>query len=115
MNEIPGSDRNLRQAVMQRLYRAFLEDGLYRGVVSKKSLAQELGTEGIVLERNLEYLLDRGVISMHKIEDLISITTKGIDWIEHSASASSTPLDEIDILKKIEKLLKSILENLKSR
>ncbi|OGF98394.1 MAG: hypothetical protein A2Z86_05540 [Candidatus Glassbacteria bacterium GWA2_58_10] len=102
------ADRGLRQSALESLYRAYLQEGLYRGVVSKKSLSAELGAEGAVLERNLEYLLDRGLIRMHKIEDLISITTEGVDWLETDTEA--VPAGIISSLERIESLLKALLK-----
>jgi len=102
------ADRGLRQAALECLYQAYLQEGLYRGVVSKKSLSAELGAEGAVLERNLEYLLDRGLIRMHKIEDLISITTEGVDWLETDTEA--VPAGIISSLERIESLLKALLK-----
>ena len=102
------ADRALRQAALESLYRAYLQEGLYRGVVSKKSLSAELGAAGADLERNLEYLLDRGLIRMHKIEDLISITTEGVDWLETDTEA--VPAGIISSLERIEKLLEALLK-----
>ncbi|HUU30129.1 MAG TPA: hypothetical protein VM123_20180 [archaeon] len=104
------SDRALREAILNRLYQAFLEEGLYRGVVSKKTISLEFEAQGVLLERNLEYLLDRGFIRMHKIEDLISITTEGIDWIETGVSATRSGIAAS--LGSIEQLLQSILKAL---
>jgi hypothetical protein len=96
---------------MGRLYQAFLDEGLYRGVVSKKTFATEFKVEGVILERNLEYLLDRGLIRMHKIEDLISITTGGIDLLD---TEESSPHSEVSAsLFEIERLLSAILEALR--
>ena len=111
MNEKVRNERALREAVLKRLYLAFLEEGLYRGVVSKKDLSSEFKAEGVVLERNLEYLLEKGLIRMHKIEDLISITPEGIDLME---TGESRGLSEVAAsLARIEKLLRSILETVK--
>jgi len=105
------NDPVLRRAILDRLYQAYLEEGLYRGVVSKKKLAEQLQAEGVVLERNLEYLLERGLIRMHKIEDLISITTEGVDYLEEaSGQVPSTELQTY--LARIEKLLADILARL---
>ena len=98
---------SLRAKVMDRLYAAYRDEGLYRGVVSRKDIAAELGCENIALERNLEYLLDRGLIRMHKIEDLISISTQGIDYLEQGAGKD--PASRIaNSLERIEKLLSGI-------
>ncbi len=111
MNEKVRNERALREAVLKRLYLAFLEEGLYRGVVSKKDLSSEFKAEGVVLERNLEYLLEKGLIRMHKIEDLISITPEGIDLME---TGEARGLSEVAAsLARIEKLLRSILETVK--
>ena len=110
--EIPQDDRTLRQALLTRLYRAYLDEGLYRGVVSKKELSNEFGAEGVVLERNLEYLLERDLIRMHKIEDLISISTEGIDWLESDSGLGSP--ESVEILARIEKLLGKILSSLQA-
>ena len=110
MHQKGKSDRQLREAILGRLYERFLEEGLYRGVVSKKTLSREFNAEGVLLERNLEYLLERGFIRMHKIEDLISITTEGIDWVETSDRSLTSEL--ADSLGRIAKLLESILEKL---
>ena len=75
-------DSSLRRLVMEKLYEAYRAEGLYRGVVPKKELGKQLSITGAELERNLEYLLDRELIRMHKIEDLISMTTNGIDAVE---------------------------------
>ncbi|MBN2290456.1 MAG: hypothetical protein JXQ83_14070 [Candidatus Glassbacteria bacterium] len=107
-NEVQENDRGLRSALLARLYRAYLEEGLYRGVIAKKELSRELGAQGVVLERNLEYLLERRLIRMHKIEDLISITTEGIDWVENRGAADSS----VALLGRIEKLLEKILSRL---
>jgi hypothetical protein len=111
VNEKVRNERALREAVLKRLYLAFLEEGLYRGVVSKKDLSSEFKAEGVVLERNLEYLLEKGLIRMHKIEDLISITPEGIDLME---TGEARGLSEVAAsLARIEKLLRSILEAMK--
>jgi len=111
VNEKVRNERALREAVLKRLYLAFLEEGLYRGVVSKKDLSSELKAKGIILERNLEYLLEKGLIRMHKIEDLISITPEGIDLME---TGEARGLSEVAAsLARIEKLLRSILEAMK--
>lgn len=106
------SDRDLRNAVLSRLYQQYIQEGLYRGVVSKKILSEEFKAQGVLLERNLEYLLERGFIRMHKIEDLISITTKGIDWLETGGNAAGS--EALASLGRIEKLLAAILDKLKS-
>ena len=106
------SDRDLRSTILNRLYQQYIQEGLYRGVVSKKTLSEEFNAQGVLLERNLEYLLERGFIRMHKIEDLISITTKGIDWLEAGANAGSSEVSAS--LGRIEKLLAAILDKLKS-
>ena len=113
VNKLPKDDRALRRALLTRLYRAYLDEGLYRGVIPKKELAREFGAEGVVLERNLEYLLERKLIRMHKIEDLISITTEGIDWVENTSVSS--PEQSVEILTRIEKLLEKILSRLGER
>ncbi len=110
VNKLPKDDRTLRRALLARLYRAYLDEGLYRGVVPKKELSREFGAEGVVLERNLEYLLERKLIRMHKIEDLISITTEGIDWVENTSGSSSE--QSVELLARIEKLLEKILSRL---
>jgi len=110
MKKNKQSERDLRRAILERLYQQYLREGLYRGVVSKKTLSEEFNAEGVMLERNLEYLLERDFIRMHKIEDLISITTEGIDWME---TGSNTTGSEIAAsLGRIEKLLAAILEKL---
>lgn len=106
------SDRDLRSAILKRLYQQYIQEGLYRGVVSKKILSGEFDARGVLLERNLEYLLERGFIRMHKIEDLISITTEGIDWLEKGDNTGSREM--VASLGRIEKLLTAILEKLKS-
>ena len=110
---VPENDRSLRQALLARLYRAYLDEGLYRGVVGKKELSREFGAEGVMLERNLEYLLERRLIRMHKIEDLISITTEGIDWVENKSTAIAD--ETLELLGRIEKLLEKILSRLGKR
>ena len=106
------SDRDLRSALLNRLYQQYIQEGLYRGVVSKKTLSEEFNAQGVLLERNLEYLLERGFIRMHKIEDLVSITTEGIDWLE---TGGNTAISEIvSSLGRVEKLLAAILDKLKS-
>ena len=107
-----SSDRDLRTSILKRLYQQYIQEGLYRGVVSKKTLSEEFNAQGVLLERNLEYMLERGFIRMHKIEDLVSITTEGIDWLEKEANAKSSKVAAS--LSRIEKLLAAILEKLKS-
>ncbi|HLA40784.1 MAG TPA: hypothetical protein VJ417_12355 [Candidatus Glassbacteria bacterium] len=105
-------DPSLRRAILDSLYKAYLEEGLYRGVVSKKKLGKALGAAGVQLERNLEYLLERDLIRMHKIEDLISITTTGIDFLEKTTGQPGQ--DELQAwLARIEKLLADILAALR--
>lgn len=106
------SDSELRREILARLYEAYRAEGLYRGVVAKKELGEQFGGGATaVLERNLEYLLDRGLIRMHKIEDLISISTTGIDCIE--SGESQPPGRRIEqALERIEKLLTNILSRL---
>lgn len=106
------SDRDLRSAILNRLYKQYIQEGLYRGVVSKKTLSEEFNAQGILLERNLEYLLERGFIRMHKIEDLVSITTEGIDWLE--TEGNTTGSEVVASLGRIEKLLAAVLDKLKS-
>lgn len=115
MNELDASaELELRRKVMENLYDAYRQDGLYRGVVGRKNLAAELQCENIALERNLEYLLDRGLIRMHKIEDLISISTQGIDYLEHGRVED--PASRIaDSLERIEKLLAEVHNRLAER
>ncbi|MEA2063152.1 MAG: hypothetical protein U9P14_05600 [Gemmatimonadota bacterium] len=111
--EMTATDRDFRRSLLERLYRAYLEEGLYRGVIGKKYLSAEMEASNITLERNLEYLLDRGFIRMHKIEDLISITPDGIDWLEESVDAPAGRASEtIQVLGRIEKLLEAILSRL---
>ncbi len=106
------SDRDLRSAILNRLYQQYIQEGLYRGVVSKKTLSEEFNAQGVLLERNLEYVLERGFIRMHKIEDLVSITTEGIDWLE---TGGNTDISEIvSSLGRVEKLLAAILDKLES-
>ncbi len=106
-----ASDSDLRGEMLVRLYEAYRAEGLYRGVVSRKELGKKLGVSTAVLERNLEYLLDRELIRMHKIEDLISISTAGIDCIE--SGGEEPPGRRIEqALERIEKLLTSILNRL---
>ena len=112
MTKGKSSDRDLRNSILRRLYQQYIHEGLYRGVVSKKTLSEEFNAQGVLLERNLEYLLEQGFIRMHKIEDLISITTVGIDWLEKEANAKSSEVAAS--LGRIEKLLAAILEKLKS-
>ncbi|MEA1996529.1 MAG: hypothetical protein U9N45_02780 [Gemmatimonadota bacterium] len=112
MEEKGQKDRALRELILGRLYETYLEEGLYRGVVSKKSLLEEFKAKGVLLERNLEYILERGLIRMHKIEDLISITTEGIDWVE--GGGSSLPPEVSSLIGRIERLLQAILERLES-
>ena len=107
-----NSDSDIRRAILDRLYEAFRTEGLYRGVVSKKVIGAECGAQGVVLERNLEYLLDLELIRMHKIEDLISISTRGIDYLECEQYRSPAQ-DVTDSLARIENLLADILEQLK--
>jgi hypothetical protein len=109
-NKALEDDRSLRQALLARLYQAYLDEGLYRGVVGKKELSGEFEAGGVVLERNLEYLLERKLIRMHKIEDLVSITTEGIDWVENSGGSGTG--GSIEVLVRIEKLLEKILSQL---
>lgn len=112
MTKNTRSDRDLRSALLNRLYQQYIQEGLYRGVVSKKTLSEEFNAQGVLLERNLEYLLERGFIRMHKIEDLVSITTEGIDWLE---TGGNTAISEIvSSLGRVEKLLAAILDKLKS-
>ena len=112
MTKSTRSDRDLRSAILNRLYQQYIQEGLYRGVVSKKTLSEEFNAQGVLLERNLEYVLERGFIRMHKIEDLISITTEGIDWLE---TGGNTAISEIvSSLGRVEKLLAAILDKLKS-
>jgi hypothetical protein len=105
------SDSQLRQDMLGRLYEAYRAEGLYRGVVAKKELGKELGVSAAVLERNLEYLLESELIRMHKIEDLISISTSGIDSIE-SGDNEPPGLKVEQALERIEKLLTRILNKL---
>jgi hypothetical protein len=106
-----ASDSQLRQDMLGRLYEAYRAEGIYRGVVAKKELGKQFGLSAAVLERNLEYLLDRELIRMHKIEDLISITTSGIDCIE--SGDDQPPGRRVEqALERIEKLLASILNRL---
>ncbi len=106
------SDSDLRREILEQLYEAYRKDGLYRGVVARKELSKQFGVPAPVLERNLEYLLDRELIRMHKIEDLISISTTGIDCIE--SEESEPPGRRIEqALERIEKLLTNILKRLK--
>ena len=106
-----ASDSKLRREVLEHLYEAYRAEGLYRGVVASKELAKQLGIPAAVLERNLEYLLECELIRMHKIEDLISISTTGIDCIE--SDESEPPGHRIEqALERIEKLLTGILEKL---
>jgi len=112
MTEGKRNDRDLRTAILKRLYRQYIHEGLYRGVVSKNTLSEEFSAQGVLLERNLEYLLERGFIRMHKIEDLISITTQGVDWLEKETGTESSEVAAS--LGRIEKLLAAILEKLKS-
>ena len=105
------SDRDLRTSILERLYQQYMQEGLYRGVVSKKTLSEEFNAHGVLLERNLEYLFERGFIRMHKIEDLVSITTEGIDWLEEETNVKG--LEVADTLSRIEELLAAILEKLK--
>lgn len=109
MSESRMTDIELRAAVLRRLYRAYREEGLYRGVVSGKALGEELAVDGIALERNLEYLIERGQIRMHKIEDLVSITPDGVDCVEQRDGSPQERL--ICILERIERLLAGLLEN----
>ncbi len=112
MTKSTRSDRDLRSAILNRLYQQYIQEGLYRGVVSKKTLSEEFNAQGVLLERNLEYVLERGFIRMHKIEDLISITTEGIDWLE---TGGNTAISEVVFsLGRVEKLLAAILDKLKS-
>ena len=112
MTKSTRSDRDLRSAILNRLYQQYIQEGLYRGVVSKKTLSEEFNAQGVLLERNLEYVLERGFIRMHKIEDLISITTEGIDWLE---TGGNTAISEVvSSLGRVEKLLAAILDKLKS-
>ncbi len=112
MTKSTRSDRDLRSAILNRLYQQYIQEGLYRGVVSKKTLSEEFNAQGVLLERNLEYVLERGFIRMHKIEDLVSITTEGIDWLE---TGGNTAISEIvSSLGRVEKLLAAILDKLKS-
>jgi hypothetical protein len=110
VNGTGQTDRVRREAILERLYRAYLEEGLYRGVASRKDLGREFGIEGPALERNLEYLQERGLIRMHKIEDLVSITTGGVDWMENPALRE--PDSSAETLARIEKLLEAILARL---
>jgi len=109
----PADDRALRQAILTRLYAAWQAEGLYRGVISRKTLATELHLEGQALERNLEYLLERGLVRMHKIEDLVSITPDGIDRVE-SGAAAGVPERIEALLTRLEGILGRILERLQS-
>ncbi len=106
-----GGDSQLRGNILERLYDAYCQDGLYRGVVSKKELGKQLAVSVPVLERNLEYLLDRELIRMHKIEDLISISTSGIDTIE-SGHDEPQGIRVEKSLERIENLLTGILNKL---
>ena len=110
MNENAGTDIELRRKILDRLYRAYREEGLYRGVVSRKVLARELELSGVELERNLEYLLERGLIRMHKIEDLVSITPDGIDRAESRPDQGNERI--ADSLEKIGSLLEKLLHRL---
>ncbi len=105
-----ADDRLRRQQILEALYRAYRENGLYRAVVSRRELAEGLGLAPVELERNLDYLLDRGLVNLHRLEELVSITTAGIDRLESGGSAESSPLTES--LGKIERLLERILERL---
>ncbi len=109
-DQVPRNDRDLRRSLLARLYQAYMDEGLYRGVVAKKELSREFGADGVVLERNLEYLLERKLIRMHKIEDLISITPEGIDWLEDTGRSGAG--ESAEILGRIEKLLEKILSRL---
>ncbi len=116
MSDVAGqtSDSDLRREILARLYEAYRRDGLYRGVVASKELGKQSGIPAAALERNLEYLLDRQLIRMHKIEDLISISTTGIDCIE--SGESQPPGRRIEqALERIEKLLTNILNRLEGR
>ena len=109
MNDSQLTDKDLRATLLRRLYRAYLEEGLYRGVVSKKSLGEDTGLEGIALDRNLEYLIERGYIRLHKIEDLVSITPDGVDRVEQRGGTAQERL--IKLLERIERLLSELLQN----
>ncbi|MCE5270646.1 hypothetical protein LLH00_05120 [bacterium] len=113
MSETPMDDRALRNDILARLYAAWQAEGLYRGVLSRKALATELRLENQTLERNLEYLLERGLVRMHKIEDLVSITPDGIDRVE-TGGAPGGPERIEALLARLEKLLGRILERLES-
>jgi len=111
LEESRRKDPALRRAILEKLYEAYVEEGLYRGVLSKKKISEQLGAEGIVLDRNLEYLLERNLIRMHKIEDLLSITTTGVDYLEKPSSGPGSD-EASSYLARIEKLLADILEKL---
>ena len=105
-------DRELRRRIMDRLYEAWRAEGLYRGVVGRRDLAAELDAVGVELERNLEYLQDMGLVRMHKIEDLLSITTAGIDYLESGGSGGDPAMLALESLGRIEDLLGRILRRL---
>jgi DNA-binding MarR family transcriptional regulator len=111
VNQSPETDRVLREAVLNRLHRAWQEEGLYRGVASRKDLAADLDVHPQALERNLEYLLERGFIRMHKIEDLVSITPDGIDRVETGGGQAQAARIEA-VLIQLEQILQRIARRL---
>lgn len=113
MNQSTENDCILREAVLKRLYRAWQEEGLYRGVASRKDLAEELEVQPQALERNLEYLLERGFIRMHKIEDLVSITPDGIDRVETDGVQNQAARIEA-VLIRLEEVLQRIAGRLET-
>lgn len=113
MNQSPESDRILRESILNRLYRAWQEEGLYRGVASRKDMAVELEVQPQALERNLEYLLERGFVRMHKIEDLVSITPDGIDRVETGSVQNQAARIEA-VLVRLEQVLQRIAGRLEA-
>ena len=97
--------------VLTRLYDSYLSEGLYRGVVSLKELARELEIDSHILERNIEYLLERNLVRMHKVEDLVSITPDGIDRVETNEDTGSE-LKMLEILARIETILSAVEKKL---
>ena len=100
-------DKKIREILLARLYSSYLSEGLYRGVISLKEIARELEIDSHTLERNIEYLLDRNLVRMHKIEDLVSISPDGVDWVESPAKQGSDS-KVLESLERIEKLLEAI-------